>query len=455
MPIVNVSPTAPPVATPAKPLIAAPEYKGVVVDSRYIPTLGITTHIEGSSWLCDFFSQTLDTDNAVNGQNINRNPVYQQYKLIKGLELKVTSPLQQSQDSVGKSMIVSGTANVYPSVIPNEGDMFLADIGDGKEGVFRITSSERKAIYKETIHVIEYQLIDYSTEERRGDLLSKVVETVVFVKDFLKYGQNPLLQINEFNLIVRLKSFYKSIISRYFKLFTSNEYKTLLIPGQDTPVYDHFLTKTIFNYFSTYDTPDIRSIRILNCDGDDIMRCTTIWDAIRERDYSLLKYCVRQVGLVSARSFDMNAMLEGIFFSGVRYVVYPRDPELTVDYQIKYIEKVISDTKLLDAVSSLTQLGDLISDNEFEGLTLPNVPAVKKVLIDDYYVLSKDFYDRDYEETKMSLLEICVTTYLKNKPIDKRVLIHLCNTYQSWGALEQFYYTPLLLILLKSTILEV
>jgi len=437
----------------AAPVIAAPEYRGVTVDTRYVPSAGLLTHVEGSSWSVNYYSQVLDKDSALAGQNVNRHAIYQQYRLIRGFELKVTSPLTTSQDTGGRSMIMTGVANVYPFVIPNEGDMFLADIGDGREGVFKVTITDRKSIFKETVHTVEYQLIDYSTEDKRADLNSKTIQTLIFVKDFLQYGQNPLMQEEEYVLLDELQNNYVGMAAKYFKSFTSNEYKTLLVPGQPIPVYDHFLTNAVMSSFTTYDAPEIRTVRRLNCDGDDVMKTTTIWDVLRNRDKKLLKYAIRQVGLVSARTFEKNPMLEGIYHSGIHYVVYPKDPQLNVDYQIKYLEKTLATQELADSITQIRRLGDLIVDNEFQGLTLPDTPAIKKVLVDDYYVLSEAFYEN--EETGKSLLEICVDEYLDYKAPNVKALLALCRTYHAWGQLEKFYYLPVLMLLVKSAIFNI
>ena len=75
-------------------------------------------------------------------------------------------------------MAVNGTADVYPFIIPNVGDMFAADVGDGKEGVFTITSTEKKSLLKEAVYTIEYTLLYYSNSDlqRRNDLITKSIQ---------------------------------------------------------------------------------------------------------------------------------------------------------------------------------------------------------------------------------------------------------------------------------------
>jgi hypothetical protein len=450
MPLIDPKPSTPPFEVPHAPIITKPEYQGVTVDTRYIPNTALLSHIEGSSWTVNYYSQVLAADSPLAGQNVTMNALHQQYRLIKGLELKVTSPLTSNQDPTSKAMVVTGVANLYPFITPNDGDMFLADIGDGREGIFKVTITDRKSVFKETIHSIEYQLIDYSTELRRGDLNSKTVKILQFVRDFMNYKQNPLLEEDEYATMRQLQIRYYDIASRYFKSFLSDEYKTLIIPGQEFPVYDHFLTSAVLALFTTYDTPVIRNVRKLNADGDDVMKCTTIWDVLVQRDINLLRHCNRQAGMVYARSFERNPMMEGIFHSGIKCVVYPKDPEVLVDYQIKPRKKELITETLKDTPAQMRRLADLLGDKVFEGLTKPDSPPIWKVLIDDYYVLSKNFYDN--ANCGQSLLELCVRDYLMGKAPNNKALLALCETYHAWGGMERFYYVPILLLLIKGSI---
>ena len=48
-----------------------------------------------------------------------------------------------------------------------------------------------------------------------GDLKQKTIDTLVFIREFLLYGQNPLLQEHQVELMMRLRQHY-SIICDYF-----------------------------------------------------------------------------------------------------------------------------------------------------------------------------------------------------------------------------------------------
>ncbi len=451
MPVVEPSDLVEQIEQPAPVQIAAPQYRGVTVDTRYVPQSSLLTHIEGSSWTVNYYSQVLGEDNAVEGQNVTRQAIYQQYRLIRGFELKVTQPLQSTQDETSKSMTMTGGANVYPFVVPNVGDMFIADVGDGREGVFKITRSERRSIFKETAYAIEYVWIDYSTPQRRNDLGAKTVQTLYYVRDFLMHGQNPLLVESDYKLAQELAERYHEMADVYFNAFTSDEFRTLILPAQVGPTYDHFLVQAVKSHFSTWDAKQLRHLRTLNCAGDNAMRSLTVWDILSQRKPRLLKGCARRMGLVGARQIGSpkDPMMEGIYWSGISYVLYPKDPSINVNLEETVPRAVTLDEGLVDSPSRITNLSELLGETDLAGLPYPSAPLVHAVLGDDHYVFSQAFYDKSEGQSK---LEMAVHDYLEHRNISPKLLLALCDTYHAWGGLERFYYMPIVLLLIKATI---
>lgn len=451
MPIVDPDDKASVVEKPNTVRIAAPESKTVVTDTRYDPAKSLLTNIEGSSWTVTYFSQVLDSDSALSGQNATLNPIYQQYRRINNFELKVTTPLTASQEADSKSMNFTGSANVYPFVIPNEGDMFYADIGDGKIGLFKVTASERMSVFKDTAHKIEYLMTDYLEDQRKADLEAKTVQTLHYVKDYLLHGQNPLIHEQDYQDLLDLEQWRDELIRKYFHWFTSREFKTLLVPGQQNPTYDPFAVKAITSFFDTRQAPELRHLRVLNVDGDQAMKSTCIWDALTRCDERLLRHGHRRTGLVFARSFERNPMMEGIYWSGIHYVVYPKDPELSVDYEFTARPKFVISEDVTAAPTRISSLQDIFAENTlFAGLPYSGAPVINSVGLDDHYVFSKAFYEESNEG--QSKLELCVRDYLKRKALDTRVLTALCRTCHGWGGLERFYFIPILLILINAHI---
>lgn len=451
MPIVDPDDLAAVVEKPNTVRIAAPESKTVVTDTRYVPAKSLLTNIEGSSWTVTYFSQVLDSDSGVAGQNLTLNPLYQQYRRINNFELKVTTPLSVSQEADSKSMNFTGSANVYPFVIPNEGDMFYADIGDGRVGLFKVTSCERLSVFKDTAHKIEYLMVDYLEDQHQADLDAKTVQTLHYVKDYLLHGQNPLIHDKDHQDLLSLEQWRDDLIKKYFHWFTSREFKTLLVPGQQNPTYDPFAVKAITSYFDTRQAPQLRHLRVLNVDGDQAMKSPCIWDALTNCDERILRHGHRRTGLVFARSFERNPMMEGIYWSGIHYVVYPKDPELTVDYEFTAQPKFVLSQEIQPLDTRINTLQDIFAENTlFLGLPFAGAPVINQISMDDHYVFSKAFYEESAEG--QSKLELCVRDYLKRKALNTDMLLAMCKVCHAWGGLERFYFIPILLILLNARI---
>lgn len=459
MPIIGDTPQTPPVEQPVPVKIVADSFRGVTVDTRYEPATSLLTHIEGASWTVNYYSQVLGADNALSGQDLNRPATVQQYRLIQRMELKVTTPLQYSQDNTSKQQNITGQAQMYPcGVIPNEGDHFLADIGDGREGLFVITQSEKRSVYKDAAYLIDYEIVDYAEKDNRlADLNSKVVENCYFVMDYLLHGQNPLISYEEKGLLDQLQGYLAELRDYYFSRFFSREYNTLLLPRQEFAVYDPFLTKAVLAMCRDDAHPNIKLIRELNVGEDDnYLDSTSIWTAVLNKRRRDLLGAMKKIGLVSARAFSLDPMQDSVRYSGVEYVVYPTTPNKSEDYRRHDLTKTLSTTDIRYTQTKLTDLGELLSVDALFGINRSDlstpvkmVPAVNPITADSY-IFSPAFYAK--AQDGQSAIELLLQQFLDDKALSLRGLTILSNTYQNWGALEQFYQLPFVMAMIRAAI---
>ena len=425
--------------------VSTDDYKTAVVDTKWVPRSSILTHIEGSSWVVDYYAQILDTDSNLSGQQYTKNPVYQSYKKIANLELKVKTALNTDQDDANKEMNVTGDAVLYPSIIPNEGDMFVADIGEGKSAVFRVNSSKKNSIFKEACYDIAY-VLDTDNNDKKLDLEQKTTVVYYYHKDYLLNGSNPLILKNEMDTLLNLKKVYDIMLYQYFRRFFSHEFKTLLVPSQLIPTYDSYLTSYVLSMFGTQEAPELAYIRALNMDEDRVAKCDSIWSALKFKDISLLNTAFTKAGLISSLAFSRAPTYNGIRYSGVGAVVYPKNPHVTVDGS--YVNSVKTTSSELQASSdaatasnvlvravNLRKLDDDLGDNLYP------------VTVDDYYVLSANFYNNTNTQ---STLETAVTAYINNNQVDADQLYNTAKNFHTWGSLEQFYYLPIVMTLIRS-----
>jgi hypothetical protein len=441
---------------PPKPVltIAKPDAKNIAVDLKYNPKETLLSHVEGMSWTIDYYSQVLGRDTQPKGLELGLDPAYQQYKLINAMEVKVTSALQASQDNETNEMAEQGTATVYPFVIPNKGDMFVADLLDGRRAIFQITDVKRLSVFREAVHSIDYSLVNFGEPAWLDNLKRKTVQTTYFEKDFIAHGQNPVLVSDDYENLQFLRRQYGTLVTQYFKRYYSREYATLILPDQPNVTYDAFLVRAVFQHLTTWDARELTNLRQLNCDDDQVMASDSIWTVLMERNRALLADAFQTVGYVGARTFTYEPMMEGIRYSGVEHVIYPNDPMVRVDNQFEQNVKAAGEfVPVRSTVPPRKTLASLMSTAQQAEDGDPTKVGIKDTFTDGYYVFSKAFYDNDRTtESAQSDLELAVQDYLDSKEIAYDRMRALVEASVRWDNVNSFYFIPVLLILIKSVI---
>ena len=429
--------------------ITDPEYRGNVVDTRYEDRRTLITHVEGSSWVVRYYQQMLGADNEQTPLQIGKDAVYQQYLEIQDLELKVTSPLNISQSNETSSFTVTGTATVYPSVIPNVNDVFIADVGDGREGVFTVTESTRLSILKDTAYEIEYVQIAYADEEYLGDLAKKTVKKTHFVKGLLQHGNDPIVVDEEYKTYLSLREYQQRLFGQYFGSFFNKNISSLEVPDQKCVTHDPFLTKAITSFMDTDEHSILRSVKRYNVElpGREVPR--TFWDALLALSMDELPLCHEKLALVDARCFGNVPQYDGIAFSGVEDVVFPVDRRYTDLRKQDFVPGQL-DVRDIRHQFVTSRLGNLSQLGKPKGTGIESLYPIHSVNKDEYYVFSEAFYFHDYPN--QSQLETITRKVMSGEPVDRNTLVRLCEASHRWSRLDRFYYTPVLLILLKLAI---
>lgn len=450
MPIVKTPVSAPGIIKPAVPRIEDVKAKSTIVDTKYNPLSSLITFVEGSSYVVNYYSQVLNTDTALSGQDPGQSALYQQYKKINRLEIKIESPLMSDQDDETKNFTVKGSAHIHSQIIPNTGDMFAADVGDGREGVFQINRSEKRGIFKEAVYFVEFILLYFSEVEpaRRADLESKVVQELHYIHDFIRHGQNPLISTTQFNNLEELKYRFGQMVDNYFRWFFSKEYSTIILPGQTSVIYDSYITTVLRSILSTRDAEKLKFMRQPNVEDDVCLPMPQLWRAMLSRDLELLKICNKKMGLASTKNFGQDPMMESIRYGGINYIVYPKVINPPIDQGKNNLVKPLMPIELKVVPTDGGSLTDLITTETIELVGTPT-KLIHSVLCDDYYVLSEALYE---DIAGKSVLEVLCQNYLQRESNDSSHVLKLVNSYTRWGGLEKFYYLPLLMILVKDII---
>jgi hypothetical protein len=346
-------------------------------------------------------------------------------------------------------MSVTGSGNMYGSVLPNVNDYFTSDAGDKKIGLFKISNVERKSFNKDSAFYVDYVLVGYTDSTSISDMVSSLVHKTTrelfFRKDRLIDGLQPLLKTEENQALLNVTEAYHTIVKDYFKQFFSIKHGTLVLPGQEVSTYDTYIVGYLSQIVDSQDAPELSELRELPNEREYYMSQNQFWKAMIERDYDLLSYGNPRMGLVSKKSFGRNSFLYGFGLSTIQNIVYPIEPDTTVYGSYDTLPKTVDLTLTIkETKNKQGSLASLITDTYVTANS--TLPVIHPVLIDDYYVLSSAFYNNTVQK---SVLEIQTKDYLQGNSLDMKMIQKLIDKYRSWSRLEQFYYGPILLTLLK------
>ena len=429
------------------PDIYSEYYRNTVVDSRYENFANLIVHIEGSNWKVNYYQQVLTETTALDGHHITKDPIYQQYIKIEGLILKVDTALNWQQNNELKSGTTTGTAHVYPPFIPNVGDVFIADSGDGVPSIFQVTVSEKLSMFKQSVYRIEYTLVDYALPSSGGakrieDLERKVVDRRFFVMDFLEHGQDPVIYESDKKLYDTIKHYIPIISENYLKCYYSNRFRCMVLPREDMFIYDHFLTKCISRWFSTDDYYKIQEMKILSVENIKALQVESIFDILEDIDSYALDQVFTKVGVISSKRYATSGRLPQTARIGIDYLIYPIDHPYSVDtkdkIQIKYD---LAPTPIVDF------------DYGSFHTTFKDIPLLPEIDLNKGYIFSEDFFRQD--TPLLSHIELQTLRYLRGDNIIKEVIFELISTWSSWNRIQQFYLTPILIMLMRATIRQI
>lgn len=458
-------PTVDPVYVPKEPFDA--NYRATILETKFEDQPATISHIEGSPWTLEFYlSQILDRDSPLQGQQVTSHAIHQQYHAIMGMEIRVQGSLSHSQDANSTESTVTGSAYMFPFLVPNVGDMFVARMFDGSIGIFQITRCEKLSIMKDSAYAVDYLLVGSNDKKRYDDLMRKIVKRSYFNRDFLYHGQNPILTEEAFDTLKFLQRTYHQINQQYFDAFFSIEYATLIVPSQMLPTYDKFLLNAVLGMVDQRSHDRIKYIRNLNVQDDTVMRSRSIWDVLRSRDRNQMYDIFTKAGVVGANTFTNQPIFEGIFYSGMRQVVYPIDPPFHVDTALHLNAKMpmsnqIGQGQTSNAFAAYKARKQKFQDEQLqEGEEPVEVTdeevyqelGIKPVFTDDYYLFSKAFYENDTAPFAQSKMEVLVNRYIDGESISYSELRDLAKNVHCWTSVERFFYTPVLMVLIGSVI---
>lgn len=430
----------PPVKSVAEPL------KTSIVETQFTPRSALLTHLSGSRWIVDYYSQVIGTNEELKAFDPNQQTIYQSYRRINRCEILLQGGLNTSIDPVSNEARISGSAVLYPGLIPNQYDVIIGDIGDGRLGQFTITEPpQRKSYFNDSAYEINFTMSRYYDKRIEDMLEQRLVKNLFFQRDYLTYGQNPYLIEEDFHYHNNLEKYIASIEDRWVKEFYNKSKKVFLVPGQVDIVYDPYIVSAVMALFTQNNNNLYRQVNVLNVDDWGLNYIDSLWSLLLSRDEFKIHSVFKEAELLSSTQFTSLSQLNSIRYSGVESVVVPKD--LDMGYGAgEYGNGGISGSFSCGCNgkrASTSTINDS-APTEYDGTIGTLLPVVNK---DGYYVLSKAFYEKDFPNM-VKFEKLLWDGILKSK-VDPSEVFTYFEAYPKWSKIDRFYLGIVLVILMR------
>lgn len=424
-------------------------YRTIAQDTKTTPAHTLMPMIDGSNWTVDYFAQVLTTDSPLIQQGGTNSGTIQQYKRIEQLDLRVTTPLSTQQDTETKTMVVEGRAVVYAGFIPNENDCFVAAIGLGAPATLKVMTTEKMSFMGNAAYEISYRVMSQD-QAVLDDLISKTVQTFVYQKDNIAYGQSPMVEQAQVAVLDEIGVVVDTLVSNYMGEFFRKDVRTFVTPLQEYRVYDPFLIEFLEHVLRVGETPLLQTRLSISTSEDVVFAQNNIWTALLENNPELVTAGFTRTGVAACALFSGHPTNRGLRWSGMTYTVYPLNPKIGYAGLTELGLKTLYD---FEYVSDATiprfypRQNHAVADNDASQTATP--VNTTRVLFDDYYVFSEKFYTKN---PTMDAFEKEVWACLNGQALDGEQLIRSAKLVPTWGAMERFYHTPVLIHLLRKHI---
>lgn len=450
MALAKHKPTSPSRVTPHDASVVADPKMHEIYDHRTTPLWSLDAFLQGSPWQVTYFRQKLGKGDPPKKLDIESPPGYQSYECFEKLELLVQSAITPSYKDREGLMEVTGSALTWSFMTPNVDDYFIAQSNLAKLGLFRVTNINRRQHERESVYIVEYMLEEEITEDHilYMDLFRKITSTFVFDKQRLIENKNPILTKRTYAQLKDLHFVFLDLVRQYFRDFFNVQTMTLQIPGQIGRHVDPYVLDFLLKIVPMSEAPMLSKIRFISLNNESSYTQPVLWNVLTNRQHSELSYALRKMGKVNPRQLKTAFFANSGNFANADYVVRPLSGDVSLashSYETSICESIPA-IGSLSLTETKNHKGEIPLPTEILYTDLPNaLPGYLSVESTESYIFQDSFYD----SVPNTVLEIMVLDYLRHQPINLNQLAFVVDLYKDMPRVEQFYYGPILMLLLK------
>lgn len=370
--------------------------------------LKVINNLEGTPWKGTYYQQVLREDDSPGPLDLLLDPTLQQYRRINVFDMLLQGELDITDDGAGGISGITGEVLIYPQIVPNAGDHFVAKIGDGTEVIMVLSDIVRLNYVSTSAHTATVTFYDYNTSALSDNLDVKVVEEVWWSAEKLELSNNPLAK--EQHRVVDISKLLRVYYDEFFDKYT----ETFLYPSdvageEQLRIYDPWVTEFLDKVIPRAMRANLPKARTYTVDnGQYKPTFLSVWDMLLTRTCYSMDTIIQQVDVVSTSEFSSFDVYYNVYSSPIDRVLWPRTKS-----------------------------------------TLHSSPSG-----DDpakpFYVLSEAFYTEDSEN--YTDLDECVAKYLSGEGNVYNDLVPLVNNVPNLTPQERFHQIPVWFLLAMAAI---
>lgn len=450
----------------------------------------IIKYVAGMRWEVDYFLQKININEQTETLDINLPVSSQKYHRINKLDIILESPI--NQDEITN---ITGDGIINAGFKPNIKDMFIATLTGGRLGLFTITEIALGHYNLHDTYKVSFKLvtfIDYN-HQLYNNLIYKTVGEYTYDKNYIADFSAPIILKSEYDKKLNLKNRYKELVNYFFTKFINKEKRVISPPTINGIFVDNLLSRFVISLVNHDDAPIIYKLNRLDYTRTEDEDITSVWDMILNRDITMLNRVDSNIGFkymsynnLDLRNGQYNYLGLNFGISKLSEKEIPYTPEfVNISTKDKYFpeekDKILLDPNIKVSDHSIdveglenipnNDEGKLVikdtkdvnirfSSNEYVNLEVKNPEAIESVKDIYYnpsgnphyytYAFTDNFYRNDV--TQCGILERNLLVYLDKRSVKQEELEIMLEQYHMWSTIEQFYYIPVLIVLVKDAI---
>lgn len=347
-----------------------------------------------------------DVRTDVNDSPNERSAIHTAYKRIDKCVITLKEPLTFSYDTQKAQANATSTAIMYAGLTPQYGDIFLYNVGDGKLGMFKITSITPQSWYNDRVYLIGFYFFNYADSGDLSFLESCTVRRSVFDPGAFFDGTYALLTEDNYAFLQQLRAVRDILCKFYFRTFYQESMGSFIDPVSG--IYDPYLVKYMAQA-SPYDVVHARPRQLLG-NVDDTYDFT-IWSRLSDTFNPFITDIYSQCLLSTSVNFSMDIGVTELI--GKRYitVLAPDSYQVQNNFSTTYM---LSDAFYRGDYVNMTDLEKLLSDS-IRTRKMANVGYFITQFLSQYLKLAKS--DQFYQiPLYIALIDIAIPTLERHLP---------------------------------------